>query len=190
MWGSSAVASILIPLSGAGQGQTVQLARVNYRRPESWNFIFAAELISTPQVQDTSIILVDFDVIVGVGRSVVTLGRSDEPPTEVGTSENTRGYARLRWQTANPRFNEQKKWTTVGTLPVPDDMEPTVGGRVSSYFVAQDIQCKARIHITGTTAFTYAVNVSAFFAPRAHVRPDWYAKLAEEQFRGEEFGGT
>lgn len=190
MWGTSAVSNILIPLSGVSQNASLQLARVNYKRPESWNFLFYAELLATPAVQDTSIILVDFDIMIGIGRSVVTLGRADSPAPEVGTSENTRGFARLRWDTANPRFDSQRKWTTVGTMPVPDDQEPTVGSRISEYFVAQDIQCKARVYVSGTTGFTYSVNVAAFFAPRSHVRPDWFQNAPDMQFRGAEQGGT
>lgn len=190
MWGGSIVAATTIPLAGTAQNQSHQIAKVSYKRPESWNFLFFAEILSAPAIQDTSIILVDFDIIIGIGRTVVTLGRVDNPAPEVGTSENTRGYARLRWDTANPRFDSQRKWTTVGTMPVPDDQEPTVGSRISEYFVAQDIQCKARVYVSGTVGFTYRVAVSAMFAPRTHVRPDWFQNAPDLQFRGAEQGGT
>lgn len=190
MWGGSIVATSTIPLTGVAQNQGVQIAKVAYKRPESWNFLFYAELLATPAVQDTSVILVDFDIMIGIGRTVVTLGRSDTPAPEAGTSENTRGYARLRWDTANPRFDSQRKWTTVGTMPIPDDQEPTVGSRISEYFVAQDIQCKARVYVSGTVGFTYRVAVSAMFAPRTHIRPDWFQDAPDLQFRGAEQGGT
>jgi hypothetical protein len=53
---------------------------------------------------------------------------------------------------------------------------------------AQDIQCYARASL-GPVG-TADIEVSAWFAPRSHVRPDWFRETDESRFRGGEVDGT
>lgn len=182
LWGSSTTARL--QFNGVAlQQQTVQLARINYSRPETWSFLFAAQLTGAPAALAGASLIIDFDLIVGIGRSVVKLG--GDRPTDIG-------FARLAfaWVTTAPVAN-LTKWTTTALAPVLDEVTPANPRELLDHFPGQDIQASARITFDGTVPLLSVATcaVHAYFAPRTHVRPEWFSDDAE-QFRGREQGGT
>jgi hypothetical protein len=65
-----------------------------------------------------------------------------------------------------------------------DDSTPLVLTPPVEWLPAQDIQCTVRAGLQNVGTAT--VEVTSWFAPRSHVRPDWF----NEQFLGGETNGT
>lgn len=188
MWGSS----LQIPVATGGftAGEvTQQLSRISYARPETWSFLFAARLIAAARnnpVQMT--ITVDFVLNLGIGRS--SLDVDDRAPT-VTTARPA--FCRLAWSIGGAAVIPigGLKWTS--TVPSPPLDESRSLGAVEypvTHFPAQDIQCSARVtfRLGAPAVATATVQVHSYFAPRTHVRPDWFAD--KNMFRGNEIGGT
>lgn len=167
-----------------------QLARVAYKRPETWQWLFLARLIQGPVagVGGSYEMRIDFDVTVGIGRSSVTMPSFD----------------RLQWTwtgAVGPAPTAFPIWTTSTISPPPlyafVDGAPDPAGqatRVIDKLVAQDIQVSVRVQFTAIDEPTGPgiadVEVSAYFAPKTHVRPDWYMNaVPESTFPGDEIGG-
>jgi len=185
MWGTSATITVPHPSSSAVQFvQSNQLARINYKRPDTWHFLFAAELLTAPDgVAGNNVdVIVDFDLFVGVGRASVGMrGRPGEP-----------GFARLTFHYAGAASAQIGivKWTTqsqteVSNTPTILNPNPIILPVVE--FPAQDIQCSARVTTQSASAddLPTKVEVHAYFAPKTHLRPDWF----EREYDGEETEG-
>jgi hypothetical protein len=68
MWGSSI--RLGVETNGFTIGQIGgQIARVNYRRPETWSFWLAARLLEGTTVPVNTTLDVDIIIIAGVGRA-------------------------------------------------------------------------------------------------------------------------
>lgn len=181
MWGGAQVASIT-STGGAGNAvvESHQLARVNYKRPEAWHFLFSGRLIQAPDtgaLESVTVTLI-FDLIVGIGRTIIQLPQ----------------FERLQWAWSN---GEAAPKTVVLTSDAGLGTRLRAsGGALTTHdidqIVAQDIQCNCRVAVlsTGFNA-TCDIEFGAMFAPKVHVRPDWFLKAAAVQkFRGDELGGT
>jgi hypothetical protein len=190
MWGTQN--AVRVSTSAAGSGATVsqQLSRINYHRPETWSFFLAARILELPQpggAFDVSVI-VRFNLFFGVGRSVFD--------TRFDGSQNypADGFADFRFEfpQVQPVTPRGPKYATRVLGPVLDEdaPDPEATRQPIEWFPAQDIQCVADVTLVGPplAGRTTVVEVSAFFAPRSHMRPDWFA--AENQFRGDETGGS
>jgi hypothetical protein len=185
MWGTSATLTVPHPSSSATQFvQSNQLARINYKRPDTWHFLFAAELLAAPDgvLANNVDVIVDFDLFVGIGRASVGMrGRPGEP-----------GFARITFHYSGPAAAQigVTKWTTqsqteVSNTPTVLNPNPIVLPVVE--FPAQDIQCAARVTTQSASAVDAPtkVEVHAYFAPKHHLRPDWFA----QEFDGDETEG-
>ena len=190
MWGSSVQhASTLQAVSPSPfdpQGETRQIARVSYKRPDSWTFLFGLVLTRAPDlVAATNVtIRVDFDITVGVGRASMTLANG---------AVDGRGFGRLEILYTTPVTQRRPfaTWTTVVRTPPVEGPQGAPLRQVIDRFPAEDIQCSARIFGTSGAPLlgtAFEVEVHAYFAPSTHVRPDWYGESAP--FRGNETGGT
>ena len=186
MWGTSYVIQVDKPGASGVASVTHQLAKVSYKRPETWRFFFAARLVdgNVNTSGGDEIIIVDFDLIIGVGRSNY----------DTTSGEQLSGFCSFLYRIPNgfspASVNTQtkKKWTTTVPSPILVDGIATTTYPLTT-FVAQDVQCSARIQVPGgTDPRTATVEVSSYFAPNVHVRPDWYSDGT--QFRGAETGGT
>lgn len=185
MWGSSK--RIVVPDVSAGTVflQSGQIAKVSYKRPETWSFLFACQLLKvpTPNVGNL-LVIVEYELIVGIGRTQIQLGSS--------TNGQNQGFCRFVWLIpgAGPPNPLQVKWTAAVPSPVLDEGAVTPIRESVDHFPAQDIQCSVKVNVTtsaGVVADTDTILVAhAYFAPRTHVRPDWF----EEKFYGEETKGT
>lgn len=189
MWGDTGVLESTINALGVTTivGQA-QFARINYRRPETWSFFLFAELTSGPvPAVNPAQLFVRIDLSHGIGRSMhQTQGRE-------GSVNESFAFFRfnvpLGQQPGNQAAN--RKYVTSVQSPLTDDLVAT-SSRIIDWIPAQDIQVSARLQIEGTTdPGTYRAKVGAFFAPRSHIRPDWFADGPRAtQFRGDETGGA
>jgi len=195
MWGTSAV--VTVPNIGlAIAPSTQQLARINYKRPETWSFLFAAELLQAPTVLVNLVVLVEFELIVGIGRSVLKISSNDDVSAPTGNVNQ--GFVRFAWVIPGggvPAPAAQLKWTTVATTPPLDETLATPVQQTLDSFPAQDIQVSARVRaVSASEALADPVtilNIHAYFAPRSHVRPDWFRDGPDAlSFRGGETDGT
>ncbi len=173
MWGGAAQfsASTLSPgLLYTAQGQ---LARVEYKRPESWRFLFYVQVLRS-QLFNPSILQVDFTVQTGVGRSNLNL----KPFETFKFSLAPGGHgAALKWS------GEVNAPVRDDTLPVPPDVpQPNVVNTI----VGQDIQigytASAQLTLPGDEV---QAEIGVVLAPWHHARPDWHV----EDFSGEERKG-
>jgi hypothetical protein len=157
-----------------------QLAKVSYGRPETFDFMFGARIVDMSDPLDAGgEISVSFDVTVGVGRSHLTMLSFER-------------YL-FYWTAAPPPIRIQKYSAEVFGPPRTDiaiSPATTVPENLISEITAQDIQVQARVQYTGglNDPRTASVEVTAFFAPRSHVRPEWFSKGGK--FRGNEDNGT
>jgi hypothetical protein len=181
LWGSSQVVTVPDVSDGTIFQQSAQLARIDYHRPETWHFLLGAELVQAPTpVVPNLLVIVQIQVIAGVGRSQLTI-----PATTNG--QNT-GFARFVWKfAATPIIPAQVKWTTRVRTPILDEGPVTpLPGEECDAFPAQSIQCNAQVVSVTSGGVVEAdtrtiVNVHGYFAPKTHIRPDWF----KEQFSGE-----
>ena len=198
MWGNTQ--TITTPMTGSGINPLAeaQLVKVAYKRPETWHWLFGARLISGPNNDPGffSRIFVNFDVITGVGRSVQRFQFMPGTP-------GTRSFElfTFQWGPVNRVFPAQAHLYSgqaqspprsyQGDGPFPED------GPAITQLVAENIQVTTRIlAITndlnvGALGRPCTIEVSASFAPKVHVRPDWLQLEApvESQFAGEEIAG-
>ena len=192
MWGSSQQVSLTQTVAGGAPAQTMQLARVNYRRPETWSFWLAARLTGGDVNPGPGALVVEANVQVlfGVGRSIF---RSED--------QGQFGFARFLWSLpalVSPGGNlNNNKYTTRVNSVVLNDVDATSFQPID-HIVAQDIQCWATFSILSVpVGNSVSAELTAFFAPRVHVRPDWFTELGEDvevneaiKYLGTERGGT
>lgn len=183
LWGSSQIIEVRSNGFTAGTA-TQQMARIQYKRPETWSFFFGGRLLGGPVsgVPPTQV-QVDFQVMTGVGRSLFDTRRG--PQTFL-----RQGFSRFLWQVpagmvpgAQP---DNLKFTSRTTSPPLDDGVGATSAQPIDWIVAQDIQCNADVAVISQAgANPVSIELWAFFAPRVHVRPDWFA----EQFESGELNG-
>lgn len=193
MWGNS---QIIGPIDATASDEATvftpgQLVKVSYKRPETWQWVFHAKIVNTsaaaPGVGATARITVHFDLILGVGRSQSILNDFDvfswvwagliPPPID-----HVMWAMSARTPPLNYRFT--------GAVWEPD---PTTIRDIAQ-FEAEDVQLSTRVDFfqSGFEERPNAtVEVSAYLAPRSHVRPDWFHPTGpiEQQFPGDEIGG-
>lgn len=184
LWGNSQIIETR-QTGGTGVGSapgTGQMAKVAYGRPETWNWIFAATLLEapTPGLPGTSMqVDLYWDLIIGIGRSAIVL----------------ESFEHFRWDCNNPNpapINSQLYSTSVkgNRLESQQGVTHTTDPTDIDQFVAQDIQLKCRLILTTSgNGFTAKVEASAQFAPKTHMRPDWFLPSHNAAFRGAEVGG-
>jgi hypothetical protein len=169
MWGSSESQNISTTGPSAFNVFSKQLARVDYGRPDTWTFALAA---SIGAVVGDPVLTAEFDfkIIIGLGRSTSTL----VVPRVLIT--NVPGIGGRLWfctQFLSPKFE-------------------AVGATVDTYdsfvreFPAQSINCSVSYFLNAAVASTCDVTASAMFAPKNHIRPEWYL----QRFSGNEQAGS
>jgi len=193
MWGSDqqitvqTLSSMIGPPQTEVTVQTPQLVRIDYGRPEAWSFMFAAALVGmtptpTPGFLGSFFVDVFFDVSIGVGRSSIFLREFEHFRWEISNSDPADMNAMIK---RGPTWSQQ----VVPPARTQDDPPIPRTGVVDS-IASQSINVTARVR--GFNENFTAVNsasliVSAFFAPRTHVRPEWFR---DGNFSGGENNGT
>ena len=140
-----------------------QLVNINYGRPETWSWIMWVRIISDSGIGNPGVVQVRFNLTIGVGRTKLTMN----------------DFVTFIFTPILPTLGDHYTTTTLDDTPDAD--------RVLSDFPAQDIILNANCIITGGAApgTTVSLQVGAMFAPKSHIRPEWY----EGRFPGGEDEG-
>lgn len=192
MWGNSQVIRANATTSDEFVNQVSgQLVKISYKRPETWHFLLSARMTNVaPLVSPTNdaAMTVVFDVITGVGRTQVQMPNletfnwkwlgSDTPPV-----------SKVLW-------TQQAQTPALRMILVEGEfVDDPASVRVFNELIGEDIQvnCRVAYYMRGIDEGdqTFAdVEVSAFLAPKTHIRPDWFIKgPAELMFPGSEIQG-
>ena len=156
---------------------TSQLVRIAYARPETWNFFFIVNLVENNMPGEPGFLTIDYNLTIGIGRAQNTVKSFEQfefywTPGGFASIQGTDKYS----ATVQPPLRRD----TVATS-FPDEITD---------FVAQDIQLNADVVLTGGANINNKVKatVSAYFAPAAHIRPEWFSRVA--RFRAGEENGS
>lgn len=175
MWGNSIQLSLISGGASTTPPQpTGQLVRIAYRRPETWTFLLGVRAISARGAGGAPVspgnVFVDFLLTTGIGRSQVVIAS--------GVAGSGTPFQRFRFQWGGANFpNNLLKFSTTVTGPVIDDQAVAPPQNLISWIPAQDIQLECSgVMITPTTGDTCVMQVEAYFAPRSHVRPEWFRR--------------
>lgn len=182
MWGSTE----RLTIAGNGEIQSRQLAKINYKRPETWSMFFAAKVISAAVAAPSLTLEVNFEIILGVGRTSFDTSGGFRLATT-----GDRAFVYMRFDLPMPYVPSTfgLKYTNVAHGPPLDDSAPTVRPTLE-WFPASDIQCQAGARATPSANANAIIEVTSYFAPRTHMRPDWFQDLPRDQFGGGEIKGT
>lgn len=182
LWGGEKSFEFGVDASGADfGGASSQIVRVSYGRPETWRFLCFARIdaLSTiPAPQPSPAIVVDFGIIVGVGRTIVNLPLAVQ--LSFGNASQTLAVGQVAYSDTIPSLGQvqnsqdQTTFTTVGTT--------------SQTIVAQDIQATVGVRFFLPGVFTVNLSCAVLFAPNNHVRPDWFAGIKPHFLGGEQEG--
>lgn len=168
---------------------TGQVIKIAYKRPETWHWVFHARILD-PAIRREFIqpitVELHWDLVLGHGRSQVTIPDFD--------------HWRWAWTTSTMPTPTAPKWATQTLTPslfdsIVDPIGPDAATRRQVLQIdGQDIQLNCRAHAFFDSPILPGENitmeVSAFFAPKAHVRPDWFCDgPVEVQYPGDEIGG-
>lgn len=219
LWGNTLEIRTVVQEAALGvpiQPSTGQLVKISYKRPESWQWILSTRLISGPPgsiaAPDGSVSLtVLYDLITGIGRSTIIMQKEVGVISAVGSRSKSFEQHNFFWDAGSGGFPAGAKIWTTQVLAPPRTFQtfapaqntsgnavaPGESASVIDRIVAQDIQLSCRVSVTAQTGDTaigqpVVLEVSAQFAPMAHVRPDWYQSArtpTEARFPGAETGG-
>jgi hypothetical protein len=163
MWGSTQPMRL-----ERGQGgpttvvASVQLTKVNYARPDSWSFFFAARVLEQSQ-SNPSIIVISFNVTLGVGRSVITIPAFEQYRADLPIGGTP--VAPPRWYSS----------TVSGPARDQTAAPPAQATNLIEIIPAQElnVECVATVGTTVPGNFV-VVEVTAFVSPLSHQRPEWH----------------
>lgn len=188
MWGNTQqLTTVVEEASGVARlGVTQQLNKIAYKRPETWHWLFSARLISGPANTALffSTVRVFFNVTVGIGRSAIIMRNDLQQAFAINGDIRSFERFAFQWGPVNPVFPSGAHiWSAQAQAPprnfASDGPFPDTGPPLTE-LVAQDIQVDVQL-----TAITVAGNVAALgqpvvvevsgqWAPKTHVRPDWF----------------
>lgn len=209
MWGNSQRIDAVVQDSSAAQrtNSPGQLVKISYKRPETWHWLFAAKLVTGPASPIVATqIEVAFDLAVGIGRSSIVLQSAgvvqDKPfeqfffqwgPVATLFPRNAQLYST---QVLGPNrvFRTDAPFPNQEGFPTPGAF--VTGPSLINEIVAQDLQLSCRVIAlappgAASLGSIVTVEVSAQFAPKTHVRADWFQQAPDEVvFAGSEVGGS
>ncbi len=157
MWGASQQFEI-ISAPPTAVTVTKQLVRINYGRPETWRWFFAASILGGTVSAAGATVVVVYDVTFGVGRS-----------------QSTIRLGRFSFALAAGAIVPVQKFANNINGPPHDDAVPLAPNVINS-ISAQDIQVAVTVQFLDVTAAeVIQVDVSGYFSPETHIRPEWMA---------------
>lgn len=168
LWGGTKTVELIKPAVGTPAVVTQQLAKFSYGRPESWNFLFVVQVLESPTPGGVGIVQIRYNLTTGIGRTQSTID----------------DFELYIFDTLPFVGNTLYSSSVKGPLRTSTDTAPNM----ITDFVGQDMQLNARAVLTGPAApgSRVKLNISAYFAPITHIRPEWF----DGNFRGGEDGGT
>lgn len=156
MWGTSVPVDLVAEASGQQAKASAQIVRINYKRPESWNFFLGMRVNSS--TVSPFFVTVDFNVRIGIGRDFTEIKK----------------FASFRWSQPPGVYGDLLWTTTANAPPIDNSAVAPFPQNIVRQLVGQDIQVSADVvynpAIPGASA---KVEVIAYFAPVSHVRPEW-----------------
>lgn len=164
LWGHDLACIVQANAAGSFAATSQQLVRVDYGRPETWFFIFAA-LFNQQDTTNVTSVDVFFDLNLGTGRSVIVLPGFEH-------------YTFLTAQVGQQIYSTQ----VVSPKRNAGETVPNIIQTLSAESI--NVVARALLVATGPTA-PINMAVSAMFTPSTHVRPEWY----ESRFPGGEDEG-
>lgn len=156
VWGSTQI----LRIRGNGnvtEGQ--QLASINYARPDTWSFFMTAKIIQIDGVLPGNALRVEIALTVGAGRSATELDQ----------------FQFFDWTA--PSIFTPSRALMCSSVEAPADNLNRTGPNVIEWIPAQTLQCVAIGFFQGSVPANTSevlVSVSAYFAPRSHLRPEWF----------------
>lgn len=179
-----------------------QLLRISYKRPETWHWVIAARMLEgdAADLVDPITVEVRFDLTIGVGRSMLQIpggfgyfDQRNDPAFESFT---------FSWggpgPGADPNFPRGAQiYSTAVFAPARDFVNgpgPTKSTAIVQEIVAQDIQLNCRVVAVTTPGSPHVgksatIEITGHFAPKSHVRPDWFQPVPQLQYLGAEVQG-
>jgi len=166
-----------------GSQQTLQIAKVGYKRPDTWSLLAWCKIASIVGAAATDVkINVIFRVFMGVGRTMIDF--SGGPSGATGPFGVPPGL--LNFQFPIGAVAGAACWADAGQSQgqVAADFNTAIVQPIS-FFPAEDIQISATVAAIIVSAYTVQISAGAILAPRSHIRPDWF----HSHFNGGELGG-
>jgi hypothetical protein len=192
MWGNTEIVTVA-PNAFSNPNVNEKLAtlcRVNYKRPETWRFLFSARILdATPAgVGEQSNLSVWFELYTGIGRSAIRIPFWVTLPAYTWSNSNA-PIGLVKWTN---RASTSDVALTITNDPAGVFISSSQVPVFSEEIVGQDLTVIAHVNHTSNVpgAADARVEVNGQFSPNAHVRPDWYRNGPEEQaFPGAEVEG-
>jgi len=179
LWGTENQFSVS---NTTGTQQTLQLARVKYKRPETWSFLCWAKIdaIEGADATDTKISVV-FDFFVGLGRT--TLNFKGAPTGVPGPFNVQPGLVNFQFPIG--AIQGSNCWTTSSQAQgqIATDFATALTPLID-HFPADEIQVSATVAAVIVSAYTVKLSAGCMLAPRTHVRPDWFAHKFPDELGG------
>jgi hypothetical protein len=174
LWGGSQTITATDPGGAPSIATKGQLAKISYARPDSWHWLFFAQVVDQPGVAlvdpQTISLNLTWNLTLGVGRTNTIIAGFE--------------VFQFLWTQAggtNP-VNGTRKWSTEAlgfprndSFPPPDVLGDgrTLWNPINQV-VAQDIQLEVAATLISPVAASVSVIVQALFAPKTHLRPEWH----------------
>lgn len=199
LWGTSVLheqAATILPAPNVLIG-TQQMVNVRYGRPETWHWFFAAEIIqaaAVPGAGDTAGVSVRFVVNLGLGRANFAVERRASAGVDgIGAFEQFGWLWGVPLSGSQSAPVNQQIYSTQAVGPNRNQSTAGLAAPIAnpiSQVVAETITVEARVTYNRSAlagADTLRLQIAAFFAPKTHIRPDWY--LGENHDETEQFPG-
>ncbi len=170
--------------------QTSQIARVSYKRPETWSFLAWARITGVQQLPGQAVVtatdvalFVAFTFSLGLGRTVVQL--EGAPDGVLGPFNMKPGMVNFKFPIGAVAGAFCMTNSSQAQGQVATDFSTGIAPLLE-HFPADDIQVQATV--AGLIVHPYQVQLTAgcILAPRNHIRPEWFL----QEFPGEEHKGV
>lgn len=183
LWGDKETVKVSTAPGSFQTARPFQLSKIQYGRPDTWKFFLGAQVVKPPAPNLATQVLVDidFDIMIGVGRS-----RFDTNYERTTNFQHFVTFSYVYAGGASPRDLGPRYATEVLAPPISTAV-PGVRQLIRE-FPAESIQCSGQVRVTTFEVVDIAVEMTAFFSPQTHIRPDWY-QVDGTPFAGGETGG-
>lgn len=170
LWGQSTAFPVLGGIPGAIPRNVAQLAQVRYGRPDSWRFLLRAKVVQVNGSAGAANFILNWNLTLGLGRGVITIP----------------AFCTMTWTPAEFVTNGSDKYATSSEIistRAPDGTGPFLFNEFPAESIQLDVD--ASFDAANTVALGSNLEISAFFAPVTHIRPEWQV----HQFSGGEHKG-